>query len=204
MARSPRSTSSKAPTGRKARAGGAASTKTRASAGAASKKNAGAGKGPARQPRAASKRTQTRAQSRRGQPQAESWAAGVGSLLTSEVGREILADMLNAAAGVLRQNRGTGQQAQEAGRAMVDRGTDLASTAVQVGTEAASGAVEAGAEITAAAVDIAQTAAETLATVATGAVLNLLPGGSTNEDKGQKGRRRRRASKSRAEPEDDS
>jgi hypothetical protein len=204
MARSPRSTSSKAPTGRKARAGGAASTKTRASAGTASKKNAGPGKGPARQPRAASKRTQTRARPGRGQPQAGNWAAGVSSLLTSELGREILADMLNAAAGILRQHRGTDQQAQEAGQGMADRGTDLASTAVQVGTEAASGAVDAGAEITAAAVDIAQTAAGTLATVATGAVLNMLPSGSTADNEGQKGRRRRRASKSGSEPEEDS
>ena len=204
MARSPRSTSSKAPTGRKARGGGAASTKTRASAGTASKKNTGAGKGLARQPRAASKRTQIRAQPRRGQPQAESWAAGVGSVLTSELGREILADMLNAAAGVLRQNRGTGQQAQEAGRGMIEGGTDLASTAVQVGTEAASGAVDAGAEITAAAVDMAQTAAGTLATVAASAMLNMLPGGGTSDDEDQKGRRRRRASKSRTEPEEDS
>jgi hypothetical protein len=180
------------------------STKTRASAGAASKKNAGAGKGPARQPRAASKRTQTRAQSSGGEPQAKSWAAGVGSLLTSEPGREILADMLNAAAGVLRQNRGVGQQAQEAGRGMVDRGTDLASTAVQVGTEAASGAVDTGAEITAAAVDMAQTAAGTLASVATSAMLNMLPGAGTGKDDGQKGRRRRRASKGRTEPEEDS
>jgi hypothetical protein len=61
-----------------------------------------------------------------------------------------------------------------------------------------------GAEITAAAVDIAQTAAGTLATVATGAVLNMLPGGSTGDDEGQKGRRRRRATKGPTEPEEDS
>ena len=128
----------------------------------------------------------------------------MGSLVTSELGREILADMLNAAAGVLRQHRGTGQQAQEAGRAMVDRGTDLATMAVQVGTVVTSGAVDTGAEITAAAVDMAQTAAETLATVATSAVLNMLPGAGTGEDEGQKGRRRRRASKSGTEPEEDS
>ena len=128
----------------------------------------------------------------------------MGSLLTSELGREIMADMLNAAAGVLRQNRGPGQQAQEARRAIVEGGTDVATTAMQVGTEAASGAVDTGAEITAAAVDMAQTAAGALATVATSAVLNMLPGGSTNEDEGRKGRRRRRASKSRTKPEEDS
>jgi hypothetical protein len=112
--------------------------------------------------------------------------------------------MLNAAAGVLRQNRGTGQQAQAAGRGKVEGGTDVATTAMQVGTGAASGAVDTGAEITAAAVDMAQTAAETLATVGTSAVLNMLPGGSTNEDDGQKGRRRRRATKGPTEPEEDS
>jgi hypothetical protein len=64
--------------------------------------------------------------------------------------------------------------------------------------------VDTGAEITAAAVDMAQTAAGTLATVATSAVLNMLPGGGTNEDEGQKGRRRRRASKSGTEIEQDS
>jgi hypothetical protein len=127
----------------------------------------------------------------------------VGSLLTSELGREILADMLNAAAGVLRQNRGTGQQAHEAGRAMVEGGTDVATTAMQVGTEAASGAVDTGAEITAAAVDMAQTAAETLATVATSAVLNMLPGAGTSDGERQEGRGRRRSSKGRTEPEED-
>jgi hypothetical protein len=128
----------------------------------------------------------------------------VDSLLSSELGREILADMLNAAAGVLRQHRGTGQQTQEAGQAIVDRGTALATTAVQVGREAASGAVDAGVEITAAAVDIVQTAAGTLSTVTTGAVLNMLPGASTGDDEGQKVRRRRRVSKTRTEPEADS
>jgi len=83
---------------------------------------------------------------------------------------------LNAAAGVLRQTREINEQGQETGQAMIARGTDLASTAVEVGTKAASGAVDTGAEITAAAVDIAQTAAGTLATVATNAVLNMLPG----------------------------
>jgi hypothetical protein len=106
----------------------------------------------------------------------------VGSLLTSQLGREILADVLNAAAGVLRQTREINEQGQETGQAMIARGTDLASTAVEVGTKAASGAVDTGAEITAAAVDIAQTAAGTLATVATNAVLNMLPGAGSRDD----------------------
>ncbi|HEX2136262.1 MAG TPA: hypothetical protein VHG30_10210 [Microvirga sp.] len=100
-------------------------------------------------------------------------AAGVGALLGTQYGREVLAEVLNAAAAVLRRSR---EQVQEAGQAMLDRSTDLASSAVNVGTEVASGAVEAGAEITAAAVDMAQTAAGTLANVSTAAVLNMLPG----------------------------
>ena len=200
MARSPRLSASKARTGRNTPTGATAPAKTRGSKGAASKKNARPGKGPARKPRAASKRTPARVQPGRAQPKPESWAASVGSLVTSQLGREILADVLNAAADVLRQNRAMSQQAQVAGRAVVDRGTDLASTAAQVGTEAASGAVDTGAQITAAAVDIAQTAAGALATVATSAVLNMLPGGSTDDDESQEGegeatRRRKRARK---------
>lgn len=208
MARSPKSTSTKARSGRKTRTGPTASTKSRARKGAASKKTAEARKGSASKARAASKRTQVRAQPRKGQPKAESWAASVGSLVTSQLGREILADVLNAAADVLRQHRAAGQQAQEV-RAIVGRGPDLASTAVQVGTEAASGAVDAGAEITAAAVDIAQTAAGTLATVARSAVLNMLPGTRTDdaeghEGEGHEGATRRRARKGRPEVEEES
>jgi hypothetical protein len=126
----------------------------------------------------------------------------VGSLLTSQLSREILADVLNAAANVLRQNRMMSQPAPEVGRA-VDRGTELASTAVQVGTEAASGAVDTGVEITAAAVDIAQRAAGTLATIATNAALNMLPGAGTG-DEGQEDKRRRRARKGRTNTEEES
>src|SRR5215212_2746964 len=126
MARSPRPTSSKARGGQKAPdRGNTGSAKTRASQGTASKKRPTTRKGPAPQARA-SQRTPAKAQGRRRQPQAESWAASVGSLINSQLGREILADVLNAAAGVLRQNRQMGQQAQEAGRAVIDRGTDAA------------------------------------------------------------------------------
>ena len=198
MARSPRPTSSKARGGQKARAGGnTGSAETRASEGPASKKRRTTRKGPAPQARASSQRTPAKAQGKRRQPQAESWAASVGSLINSQLGREILADVLNAAAGVLRQNRQMGQQAQEAGRAVIDRGTDAASTAVQVGTEVASGAVNTGVGITSAAVDIAQAAAGTLATVATEAMLNMLPGAPTGEDQGQQGDRRKGARNSR-------
>ena len=85
---------------------------------------------------------------------------------------------------------------------MIDRGTDAASTAVQVGTEVASGAVNTGVGITSAAVDIAQAAAGTLATVATEAMLNMLPGAPTGEDPGQQGDRRKGARTGRAEREE--
>lgn len=110
----------------------------------------------------------------------------MGSLLTSELGRAILADVLNATADALRQNRDMSRQTQEAGQAMIVRGTDLASTAMQVSTQTASGAVDTSAEITAAAVDVTQTAAGTLASVATNAVLNMLPGADTREYENQK------------------
>ena len=180
MARSPKSPPSKARRGGKGQAAGGGS-KTRASSAAASKK-ATAKKGASAKNRSASKRAPARAQ-----PQAASWGASVESLLTSELGREILADVLNATAGVLRQNREMGRQAEVAGRAMIDRGTDLASTAVNVGTEVASGAVDTSADITAAAVDIAQTAAGTLAAVATNAVLNMLPGAQAGNDQDPEG-----------------
>jgi hypothetical protein len=47
-----------------------------------------------------------------------------------------------------------------------------------VGTEVAAGAIEAGGEIAAAAVDMVQTAAESIATVATGGTRDPSPEGS--------------------------
>ena len=79
---------------------------------------------------------------------------------------------------------------------MIETGTELTSTAMQAGTEAASGAVGTSAEITAAAVDIAQTAAGTLASVATNAVLNMLPGAGTEDDRGEDRETRRGSRKS--------
>jgi hypothetical protein len=103
----------------------------------------------------------------------------MGSLVTSQLGREIVADVLDAAAAVLRQQRQMGQQAQDAGRAMLDTGSRSASTAVLVGTEVASGTVCASTEIAAAAANLAQTAAGAMAAAATNAVLNMIPGATT-------------------------
>jgi hypothetical protein len=51
-----------------------------------------------------------------------------------------------------------------------------------VGTEVAAGAIEAGGEMAAAAVDMVQTAAESIANVATGTVRDVLPQDSASGD----------------------
>ena len=199
MARTAKPTSSKSRAGGKARQQtGTKSTgaaRKGATKNAGSKKSASAKGGAAPKTRSVSKRATSGSLVRNAQPQAVTLAAGVGALLGTQFGREILAEVLNAAAGVLRRSR---EQVQEAGQAMLGRSTDLASTAVNVGTEVASGAVEAGAEITAAAVDIAQTAAGTLAAVSTNAVLNMIPGAGAGGEEGQEGAEDNRGDRERA------
>ena len=109
------------------------------------------------------------------QAQAASWASSVGSLLNSQLGREILADVLDAASAVLRRDR-TGQQVERTMNTVADAGSDIASTAVDVSTDIASGAVETGATIASAVTDMAETAAGTLAAMATGAALDMVSG----------------------------
>ena len=198
MARSPNSTTSKARGGRKAREGAAkerqdraggntGAAKARASAGMTSKKSAARRQQGASKARSTSKRGAAKGAGRRSQAQTAAWAAGLGPILSSQLGREILADVLNAAAAVLRQNRQIGRQVQEAGQTMIDRGTDLASTALNVGSEVAAGAVDTGVEITAAAVEMAQAAAGTLAAASTNAMRNVLPGARSGEDEDRQG-----------------
>jgi hypothetical protein len=106
-----------------------------------------------------------------------------------------MAEVLDAVAGVLRRDRGAGQQVAGVMSAAADTGADVASTAVEVSADVASGAVDASTQIAAAAVDMAGTAAEALATVATDAVLNMLPGGSAETagtDDGRRGGGRKR------------
>jgi hypothetical protein len=194
MARSPAKTSARSRSGARARP--SVGTRKTGAAKASGSKQADrkntprSAKGAIRQ-RSASKRTAREPQGRTREAQSENWAASVGTLLTSDLSREILAEVLNAAAGVLRQNRRAGQQVQDTGRAMLDRSTESASTAVRVGTEVAAGAVDAGTEISVAAAEMAQTAAGALAAMATNAMLNMLPGASTGAEKEQnRGRRR--------------
>jgi hypothetical protein len=118
----------------------------------------------------------------------------VSALLASQPGRDILAEVLESAAAVLRKDR-TGQQVAGGVNALSETGTNVVSTAVDVGTDVASGAADAGAEITSAVVDMAETAAGALATMATGAVLNMLPGESSGSpSRSRRGGARKRRS----------
>jgi hypothetical protein len=97
----------------------------------------------------------------------------VGALAGSVAGRLILADALEAAAGVLRKTReGVGQAAEQ--------GVEAASRVADVTTEAVSGTV-----------NLAQTAAGVLAEMATSAARSMLPG-SSGEDDDQEDRGSRR------------
>src|SRR5215210_7917610 len=101
MARAAGPTTSKARAGRKTSErsgeGSARTAKKSASTVAAPKRSARARKGTAKE-RSAAKRPASTAQGRRGRPPSENWATNVGLLLGTQVGREILADVLNAAA----------------------------------------------------------------------------------------------------------
>ncbi len=138
-------------------------------------------------------RTAPRAR-RQTQGRPESWASSLGSLLSSQLGREILADVLDAASAVLRRDRG-GQQIAGAVNAVAGAGADVASTAVEVGTDVVSGAVDASATIASAVADMAETAAGTLASLATGTVLDRVSGAAADEGstRGKKGSGRRGA-----------
>jgi hypothetical protein len=200
MARSPTKTTSKKRAGGKARAraatGDARASKARASKGAASSKRSTPGKGAASKRRSTAKLTGAKAPGRRTQARSESWASSMSTLLSSDLSREVVAEVLDAAAGVLRQNREVGRQVQATGQTMLERSTGSASNAVRVGTEVASGAVDAGTEIAAAAAHMAQTAAGALAAMATNAMLNMMPGASTAVDEKRTRRRKRGAGKS--------
>ena len=207
MARSPTKTTSKKRAGGKARAraatGDARASKAPASKGAASRKRSTPDKGAASKQRSTAKPTGARAPGRRSQARSESWASSMSTLLSSDLSREIVSEMLEAAAGVLRQNREVGRQVQATGQTMLERSTGSAANAVQVGTEVASGAVDAGTEIAAAAANMAQTAAGALAAMATNAILNMMPGASAALDKDRTGRRRQRGAGKRKSGRDE-
>jgi type II secretory pathway component HofQ len=132
MARSPRSTSSKARAGGKARGG--SSKGTRAAKKSTSKRAASRSAAPSQRTskapasskgaasRASKKSRSAHAQGRMRQAQLDSWATNISSLLSSQPGRDILAEALDAAAAVLRRDRG-GQQAAEALTTAADAAT---------------------------------------------------------------------------------
>jgi hypothetical protein len=116
----------------------------------------------------------------------------MGALLTSQVGRQVLAEVLEAASAVLRRVRDTGQQVTGAGKAAMDTGSDTASKAVDVSTEALSGAIETSGEIASAAAGMVQAAAGSLATIASSAVDNLMPESAASRGTDAKPKRRGR------------
>jgi hypothetical protein len=112
MAKSTKSTSSKTRSSKKA------PVRSAAKKGAANKRGAGSTKRTqARSTRATSSAKRSAAQ--RANP-AENWAASVGSLLGTQLGREILADVLDAAAAVLRRNRELAQSVAASGEAALE------------------------------------------------------------------------------------
>lgn len=162
MAKSTKSTSSKARGGRKAQ------------------ERAGSKKTAAQPRRGGQARAGAKKSARRQTAQTESWANSVSSLLSTQAGREILADVFDAAAGVLRRNREIAQQVVASGGA-----------ALQAGTNAAG-------DVTSAARGMAQSAAGSLADLASETVRAILPGEAGRGRGAARGRSSRGGGKSRA------
>lgn len=123
--------------------------------------------------RAAAKRGAARGASKGGRRQssqgsAQSWFGALNTLMASGPGRDIIADVLEAAAGALRRHRANVSEAMEAG---AERMSDATGAAANVATEMAMGTVE-----------LAQTAATVLADVVTDAARSVLPGGIDEDD----------------------
>ena len=97
-----------------------------------------------------------------------SWLTALSTLAGSAPGREIIADVLEAAASALRKS-GT-----RIGQAVVSR--------AQQGIQAAGTAAEVAAEVATGTVGLAQTAASVLAEVATDAARSMLPGAAGGDD----------------------
>ena len=102
-------------------------------------------------------------QSREPARKTESWLSAASTLVASEVGRAILAEVLEAAASALRKDRGR------------DWDEPRSESASSVGDVAAEGASRV----------FARTAAGVLAEVATGAVRRMLPEATKGDDEGR-------------------
>jgi len=160
MAKSTKTTPSKS------RSGGDKTTSSKNRSGRKANRRAAAKKSSAPQSRTRA-RASTKASAKRPQDN-EGWVHSIGSLLDSQAGRAILADVLDAAAGALRRNSEAAQQMIASGEAAIDSGRELAGSAVRAGTTAAEGAASAAREL-------AETAIERLADLVGGAARSLLP-----------------------------
>jgi hypothetical protein len=159
MARGPRETSSKARNAGTARGGGKAKAqrgaqKRSAAKGAAAGTKASAATGTRK---GARKRSASKVQKRRPSEQPQSWSGVVASLVTSAMGRALLADVLEAAAAALRKERPGFEQA----------GTDQLASAGEAATSA-------GSEIVSGTAALAQRAVSALTHAAADAALNAL------------------------------
>jgi hypothetical protein len=161
MAKSTKSTSSKTRGSKKTPARSAAKK------GAANKRGAG----PTKRTQAKSKQATSSAKRSAGQRAnlSENWAASVGSLLGTQLGREILADVLDAAAGVLRRNRELAQSVAATGEAALESGREMTNAAFTASTNVAG-------DVASAARDMAQTAAGALAGLTSEAMRTMVPG----------------------------
>jgi hypothetical protein len=158
MARGTKKTSAKKTSGAKARSHSAG--KQRSGKGAAAQK-----RGAARKPRG------TAAAS-------ENLFGAMSTLVGTALGREIIAEVLEAAAATLRRRGGMAQVAEDAR----EQASETAATAVDVATEVASGTV-----------GLAQTAAGVLAGVATDAARSMLPGAPNEGEAGGRSAGRQRS-----------
>jgi hypothetical protein len=109
----------------------------------------------------------------------QSWAGLLTTLVTSSLGRAILADVLMAAAEALRKERPNLQRMTEQG--------------MRATAQAGDAALEAGDDVAAAAKTMAQSAAGAVAEMATAAARDLLPGSAAKKTKGGGPRTRRRS-----------
>jgi hypothetical protein len=100
-------------------------------------------------------------------PAGQNWSGALETLVSSSLGRDILADALEAAAGALRRGRGELQETVAASARAI---RDTSSAAIDAGTEVVTGAA-----------NLAQSAAEALADAVTSSARSLLPGTGENE-----------------------
>jgi hypothetical protein len=167
----------------KARASGKASkgspSKSRGSAKAPAQSKSRA---PTKQRAAPKRMPSSKSESRVSSATDQNWSGMIQALVTSTMGREVLADVLEAAAGALRKARADVQDAMAAGATAASAAGD---TAVNVGTEMATGTVA-----------LVQTATEALADIVTGTAQTMLPAlaGSETATPRRGGRGRKKAS----------